>query len=49
LIAERSDATPNPAVEVRQSLPDGLEFKAAASPNWLRFTFSTGIDDADRR
>jgi hypothetical protein len=28
LIAERADATPNPAVEVRQSLPDGTQFKA---------------------
>ncbi|HMO86802.1 MAG TPA: DUF4258 domain-containing protein [Lacipirellulaceae bacterium] len=28
LIAERPDATPNPAVEVRESLPDGVEFKA---------------------
>ena len=28
LIAERSDATPNPAVEVRESLPDGTEFKS---------------------
>ena len=31
LIAERSDATPNPAVEVRESLPDGTEFKAVWS------------------
>ena len=28
LIAERPDATPNPAVEVSESLPDGTEFKA---------------------
>jgi len=28
LIAERPDAKPNPAVEVRESLPDGTEFKA---------------------
>jgi Domain of unknown function (DUF4258) len=31
LIAERPDATPNPAVEVRHSLPDGTEFKAVWS------------------
>ena len=31
LIAERSDATPNPAVEVRESLPDGTEFKVVWS------------------
>ncbi len=31
LIAERPDATPNPAVEVRESLPDGTEFKAVWS------------------
>ena len=31
LIAERSDASPNPAVEVRESLPDGTEFKAVWS------------------
>jgi hypothetical protein len=31
LIAERVDATPNPAVEVRQMLPDGTEFKAVWS------------------
>jgi hypothetical protein len=31
LIVERSDATPNPAVEVRESLPDGTEFKAVWS------------------
>ena len=31
LIAERQDATPNPAVEVRESLPDGAEFKAVWS------------------
>jgi hypothetical protein len=28
LITERPDATPNAAVEVRESLPDGTEFKA---------------------
>ena len=31
LIVERPDATPNPAVEVRESLPDGTEFKAVWS------------------
>ena len=31
LIAERSDAKPNPAVEVRETLPDGTEFKAVWS------------------
>ena len=31
LIASRSDAKPNPAVEVRISLPDGTEFKAVWS------------------
>ena len=31
LIVERSDATPNPAVEVRECLPDGTEFKAVWS------------------
>ena len=31
LIAERPDATPNPAVEARESLPDGAEFKAVSS------------------
>ena len=31
LIAERPSATPNPAVEVRESLPDGTEFKAVWS------------------
>ena len=31
LIAERPDATPNPAVEVRELLPDGTEFKAVWS------------------
>ncbi len=31
LIAERRDAVPNPAVEVRESLPDGTEFKAVWS------------------
>ena len=31
LIAERPGATPNPSVEVRESLPDGTEFKAVWS------------------
>jgi hypothetical protein len=31
LIVERPNASPNPAVEVRQSLPDGTEFKAVWS------------------
>lgn len=31
LIIEKPDATPNPAVEVRESLPDGTEFKAVWS------------------
>lgn len=31
LIAERPDASPNAAVEVRESLPDGTEFKAVWS------------------
>ena len=31
LIAERPDATPNPVVEVRESLLDGTEFKAVWS------------------
>ncbi len=31
VIAERLGATPNPAVEVRESLPDGTEFKAVWS------------------
>ena len=31
LILERPDAAPNPAVEVRESLPDGTEFKAVWS------------------
>ncbi len=31
LIVERLDATPNPAIEVRMSLPDGTEFKAVWS------------------
>jgi hypothetical protein len=31
LIAERPDASPNPTVEVRQSLPDGAEFKSVWS------------------
>jgi len=31
LIAERVDVLPNPTVEVRESLPDGTEFKAVWS------------------
>lgn len=31
LIAERPGAAPNPTVEVRESLPDGTEFKAVWS------------------
>jgi Domain of unknown function (DUF4258) len=31
LIVERPQATPNPAVEVREALPDGTEFKAVWS------------------
>ncbi len=31
LIAEKSKAKPNPTVEVRESLPDGTEFKAVWS------------------
>ena len=31
LIVERADAQPNPVVEVRESLPDGTEFKAVWS------------------
>ncbi|MBY0231554.1 MAG: DUF4258 domain-containing protein [Gemmataceae bacterium] len=31
LILEKPDADPNPAVEVRQMLPDGTEFKAVWS------------------
>ena len=31
LIVERPDAAPNPAVEVRETLPDGAEFKAVWS------------------
>ncbi|HJT76979.1 MAG TPA: DUF4258 domain-containing protein [Gemmataceae bacterium] len=31
LIVERPDATPNPAVEVREILPNGTEFKAVWS------------------
>ena len=31
LIAERLDAMPNPAVEVRESLPDGTDYKAVWS------------------
>ncbi len=30
-IAERPDAEPNPAVEVSENLPDGMEFKAVWS------------------
>jgi hypothetical protein len=31
LLVERPDASPNPAVEVREVLPDGTEFKAVWS------------------
>ena len=31
LIADRPDAKPNPAIEVRTSLPNGTEFKAVWS------------------
>ena len=31
LLIERPDAMPNPAVEVREALPDGTEFKAVWS------------------
>ena len=31
LLAERPDAEPNPAVEVREALPDGTEIKAVWS------------------
>jgi hypothetical protein len=31
LITERPDALPNPAVEVRETLPDGTEFKGVWS------------------
>ncbi len=31
LIVERPEATPNPVAEVRESLPDGIEFKAVWS------------------
>lgn len=31
LIVERPDASPNPAVEVLESLPDGTDFKAVRS------------------
>ena len=31
LIAERSRANPNPAIEVKETLPDGTEFKAVWS------------------
>lgn len=31
LIVERPDAGPNPTIEVRESLPDGTEFKAVWS------------------
>lgn len=31
LIAERPDAEPNPAIEVRETLPDGTAFKAVWS------------------
>ena len=36
LITERPDAKPNPAIEVREKLPDGTEFKAV----WSRLTAS---------
>ena len=31
LLVERPDAEPNPAIEVRECLPDGTEFKAVWS------------------
>lgn len=31
LLVERQDALPNPTVEVRQTLPDGTEYKAVWS------------------
>lgn len=31
LMVERPGATPNPAIEVRETLPDGTEFKAVWS------------------
>jgi len=31
LLCERPNANPNPAIEVRESLPDGTEFKAVWS------------------
>jgi hypothetical protein len=31
LLIERPDASPNPAIEVREVLPDGTEFKAVWS------------------
>ena len=31
LLAERPEAAPNPCVEVRETLPDGTEFKAVWS------------------
>jgi hypothetical protein len=31
LIIERSDAKPNPAIEVEETLPDGTDFKAVWS------------------
>jgi hypothetical protein len=31
LLLERPDSKPNPAIEVRASLPDGVEFKAVWS------------------
>ncbi len=31
LLVERLDAIPNPAIEVRQCLPDGTEFKSVWS------------------
>ncbi len=34
LLVEKPEAEPNPAIEVRELLPDGTEFKAVWS--WLR-------------
>lgn len=31
LLTERLEASPNPAIEVRETLPDGTEFKAVWS------------------
>lgn len=38
LLEERPGSLPNPSVEVRETLPDGVEFKAVWS--WLR---SSGV------